>query len=124
MSEHTTETGWASSFWSGCPSFEDAEWQLQDARDADALRDVLAESTASDAKVLRLALAKIVVAGKGRRTYGGGCHCAGKNTCRGHIPETTKIARGALGLPPLPDSPRVLIPPADPKRKKKRKKNG
>lgn len=70
------------------------------------LQEILAASTASDVKDLRMALAQILAEERDSRFYGS-CSCAGKNSCAGHVPETTKIARAALGLPPLPDRKRV-----------------
>lgn len=93
-------------------------------QDADRLRDVLAESTASDVKDLRLALARIVVEQRNSRVWSGNCGCSdtGKG-CSGHVPETTKIARAALGLSELPDSPQVPLPPVEPTQKKRKKKD-
>jgi hypothetical protein len=83
-------------------------------RTSERLQEILAESTASDVAVLRLALARVLVDNERMKTAGGGCHCAGKNSCFGHVTETTKIARAALGLPALPDTPRVETEPREP----------
>lgn len=106
-------------------SFLDSSYEKERVRreaeeNAERLQSILAESTAADVGNLRLALAKIVAADHQTRSFGGNCGCAGGRGCNGHVPETTKIARAALGLAALPDKARVPRPPEEPKPKRKK----
>jgi hypothetical protein len=105
-------------------SFWSSDWAERRKRErrADAVQEFLATSTSSDLSVLRLALAEILAENRHGRSYGMGCNCGGASlskkkkkrgatSCLGHVSETVKIARKALGLPALCDTPRVLPQP-------------